>query len=76
MYLLPGQVAGVISAAISRGHEGTWSQFRNLFERYRMFVADQAYGVTKDKGDIRKDTPAMTGANVPGQEVAALNRMH
>ena len=37
-----------------------------------MFVADHAYGFAKDKGDIRKDTLAMTRANVLGKEVAAL----
>ncbi len=72
MYLLPGKVAAVVSVAIARGHEGIWSQFRNLFERCHMLVADHAYGFAKDIGDIRKDTHAMIRAKELGKEVASL----
>jgi len=71
-YLLANKVAGVISVANSRGHEGVWLLFSNLIELSHMLPADYAVGFAATKGEIRKDDFGMKSAEELGKQVAAL----
>jgi multimeric flavodoxin WrbA len=71
-YLLAGKVAGVISVAVSRGHEGVWHGFQNLFELCHMFSADYAEGYAGKKGEVRNDNYALKASEELGKEVVSL----
>ncbi len=70
--LLVNKVAGVISVAGSRGHEGVTLQFNNLIELAHMFPADYAVGYASVKGEVRKDDYAMKSAEELGKQIVAL----
>jgi len=71
-YLLPNKVAGVISVATARGHEGVWQQFHNIISLCHLLPADYAVGYAREKGEIRKDTFAMESAEELGKEIVSL----
>ena len=71
-YLLPNKVAGVISVATSRGHEGVWHQFHTIISLCHMLPADYAVGYAREKGEIRKDAFALKSAEELGKEVVSL----
>ena len=70
--VLPNKVAGVISVAGGRGHEGIWTQFSNFIELCHMVPADYAPGFAGGKGAIRKDKFAMKSSEELGKQVASL----
>lgn len=72
MYVLPNKVAGVISVATSRGHEGVWHQFSSFINHCHMFPADYAFGFAGDKGDVRKDRYAMKSSEELGKQIVSL----
>ena len=70
--LLVNKVAGVISVAGSRGHEGVSIQFNGLIELAHMFSADYAVGYGSVKGEVRKDDYAMKSAEELGKQIVTL----
>lgn len=70
--LLVNKVAGVISVAGSRGHEGVTLQFDNFIEVAHMFSADYAAGYASVKGEVRKDDYAMKSAEELGKQIVTL----
>ena len=72
--LLVNKVAGVISVAGSRGHEGVSLQFNNLIELAHMFPADFAVGYGSVKGEVRKDDYAMKSSEELGKQIVTLVR--
>ena len=71
-HLLANKVAGVISVATARGHEGVWQQFHTIISLCHMLPADYAAGYAREKGEIRKDTFAMESAEELGKEIVSL----
>ncbi len=72
MEMLTNKVAGVISVALSSGHEGIYNQFNNFIRHCHMLPADHAKGFAGDKGDIRKDRYAMKSSEELGKQVVSL----
>ena len=71
-YVLPGKVAGVISVAGHRGHEGIWLTFKNFIELSHMLPADYAEGFAVEKGEVRKDDYAMKSSEELGKQIVAM----
>ena len=71
-YSLVNKVAGIISVAHSRGHDGVCIQFQGLTEHCHMFLADFIFGFANDKGEVRKDEYAMKSSEELGKQVVAL----
>jgi len=72
--LLCDKVAGVITVANSRGHEGVWAQFRNFIELCHMLPADYAFGYAHSKGEVEKDAYAMKSSEELGKQIVFLIR--
>jgi len=72
MDALVNKVAGVISVASARGHEGVWAPINSFIQFRRMISTDHAYGFATGKGDIRKDRYAMKSSEELGKLVASV----
>lgn len=70
--VLPGKVAGVISVAGARGHDGVQAQFNPFIQLCHMLLADSTYGFADDKGAIRKDEYAMKSSEELGKAMVSL----
>jgi len=69
---LVNKVAGIISVAISLGHEGVWAQFSSLIKLSHMVRADNTFGFADKRGEIRKDKYAMKSSEELGKQIASL----
>jgi multimeric flavodoxin WrbA len=69
---LVNKVAGVISVAAGRGHEGVWAPFNSFIQFRRMIATDHAYGFAGKKGEIRKDRYGMKSSEELGKMVASV----
>ena len=70
--VLVNKVAGVISVASARGHEGVWAPFNSFIQFRHMISTDHAYGFAGGKGDIRKDRFGMKSSEELGKMVASV----